>query len=53
MIIVNSQINIIVQINIYMLCKKNNFPNNPADIDPFEIRLFDGLLINAENHQSK
>lgn len=36
-----------------MPCKKNNFSNNPVDIDPSEIRLFDGPLINAENHQSK
>jgi hypothetical protein len=39
---------------MYIL-SKNDFPNNnnPVSMEPSEIRLPDGTLINAESHQSK
>jgi hypothetical protein len=36
-----------------MLCKKNNSPNNPVYMDTSEVRLPDGILLNAESRQLK
>ena len=43
--IVHSQVNIIVCLKVYMLCKKHNFSNNPVYMDTSEIRLLMGLVI--------